>query len=168
GSAAVTVALLKVRGLGHAELEREVEVFVTLGKHPHLAKLLGVTTHPDGEACMLVEYAPCGSLDKVLSDAVDQGTEPSEVVRIAVALQICEAMTQLVEHGVVHRDLAIRNVLVFRFSPFDRTKVLVKVTDYGLALRGAVGSRGVTTHSGETARPMRWLSPEAITGRASD
>jgi serine/threonine protein kinase len=66
----VTVALLKVRGLGHAELEREVEVFVTLGKHPHLAKLLGVTTHPDGEACMLVEYAPCGSLDKVSSTLI--------------------------------------------------------------------------------------------------
>jgi hypothetical protein len=67
GSAPVTVALLKLRGLAHAELEREVEVFVTLGRHPYLAALLGVTIHPDGEACMLVEYAPCGSLDKVTS-----------------------------------------------------------------------------------------------------
>jgi len=25
--------------------------------------------------------------------------------------------------GVVHRDLAIRNILVFSFSPFDRTQV---------------------------------------------
>ena len=40
-------------------------MFVTLGRHPHLAALLGVTTHPDGATCMLVEYAPCGSLDKV-------------------------------------------------------------------------------------------------------
>ena len=63
----MTVALLKLRGLAHAELEREVEVFVTLGKHPYLAALLGVTIHPDGDACMLVEYAPCGSLDKVTS-----------------------------------------------------------------------------------------------------
>ena len=63
----MTVALLKLRGLAHAELEREVEVFVTLGRHPYLAALLGVTIHPDGEACMLVEYAPCGSLDKVTS-----------------------------------------------------------------------------------------------------
>ncbi|KAJ1475352.1 tyrosine kinase-domain-containing protein [Baffinella frigidus] len=114
---------------------------------------------------MLVEYAPCGSLDKVLSNAVAQRTEPSEVVRIAVALQICEAMAQLVVHGVVHRDLASRNVLVFLFSPWDRKEVLVKVTDYGQALLGAGGSRGMTTHSGESARPVRWLSPEALKKR---
>jgi len=47
---------------------------------------------------------------------------------------------------VVHRDLASRNVLVFSFSASDREQVLVKVTDYGLALVGAEsGSRGVTT-----------------------
>jgi serine/threonine protein kinase len=66
---------------------------------------------------------------------------------------------------VVHRDLASRNVLVFRFSPSDREQVLVKVTDYGLALVGAQGSRGVTTHSGEADRPVRWLSPEALQRR---
>jgi len=112
-----TVALLKLRGalgnlaLGSAsELEREVGVFVTLGRHPHLTALLGVATHPDGALCMLVEFAPCGSLDKVLADAADARRAPSEVVLITVALQICEAMTQLVEHGVVHRDLASRNL----------------------------------------------------------
>ncbi|KAJ1475533.1 tyrosine kinase-domain-containing protein, partial [Baffinella frigidus] len=159
-----TVALLKLRGaLG--EIAREIEVFVKLGRHPHLATLMGVTTHPDGSTCMLVEFAPRGSLHEVLCQQVESNSVPSEAVRITVALQICEAMTQLVEHGVVHRDLASRNVLVFSFSPTDREQVRVKVTDYGLALFGAQGSRGVTTFTGEAARPVRWLSLEALQRR---
>jgi serine/threonine protein kinase len=59
----VIVALLKLRGArgGSAEFAREIQVFVKLGRHPHLATLLGVTTHPDGSMCMLVEYALRGS-----------------------------------------------------------------------------------------------------------
>ena len=66
----MTVALLKLRGdwrsgdttpegalRGSAGFAREIQVFVRLGRHPHLATLLGVTTHPDGSMCMLVEYA---------------------------------------------------------------------------------------------------------------
>jgi len=107
-----TVALLKVRSSeGDASaLAAEVQVFVELGKHPHLATLLGTAKHPDGSACMLVEYAPLGSLDGVLVGPAGGGCETSEEVRLTVATQICEGMAQLALHGVVHRDLASRNV----------------------------------------------------------
>jgi len=58
----------------------QVEVFVTLGRHPHLAALLGVTTHPDGATCMLVEYAPRGSLGTLLSHLAEKNAPPSEAV----------------------------------------------------------------------------------------
>ena len=69
GGAPVTVALLKLRGAlgGSAEFAREIQVFVKLGLHPHLATLLGVTTHPDGSMCMLVEYALRGSKSSILN-----------------------------------------------------------------------------------------------------
>jgi len=167
GDAPTTVALLKLRGVigGSAELAREIDVFMRLGRHPHLAALLGVTNDPDGSTCMLVEFAACGSLDKVLGEAAERGETPSAAVRITIAMQMCEAMAQLVEHSVVHRDLASRNVLVFSFSLWDRKEVWVKVTDYGQALLGAQGSRGVTTHSGGEVRPVRWLAPEALQRR---
>jgi len=41
----------------------------------------------------------------------------------------------------------------------------VKVTDFGLALLDGGGTRGVTTHSGSEARPVRWLAPEALQTR---
>ena len=53
-------------------------------------------------------------------------------------------------------------VLVFEFCPFDCAKVRVKVTDYGLALRNGPATRGAVTHSNNLARPVRWLSPEAL------
>ena len=36
-------------------------------------------------------------------------------------------------------------MLVFAFSLWDREQVLVKVTDYGQAVLGSHGSRGVST-----------------------
>ena len=56
-------------------------MFLRLGRHPHLAALLGVTADPDGSTCMLVEFAPCGSLDKVLGEAAERGETPSAAVR---------------------------------------------------------------------------------------
>jgi serine/threonine protein kinase len=174
GGRAVTVALLKLRqSFGNAvAIAGEVEVFFKLGRHPNLTPLLGMTTHPDGSDCMLVEFAELGSLDNLLVQKADEGVEISEAVRITIAMQICDGMSQLAEYDVVHRDLACRNVLVFRFSPVDRAQVLVKVTDYGLALLDGGGTRGVTTHSGSDARPVRWLAPEALRtrrySRASD
>lgn len=108
----MTVALMKLRSSQGdvAALAAEVKVFVQLGKHPNLATLLGATKHPDGSPCMLVEYAALGSLDNVLAGPAGGGRETSEEVRLTVATQICEGMAQLALHGVVHRDLASRNV----------------------------------------------------------
>ena len=108
----MTVALMKLRSSQGdvAALAAEVKVFVQLGKHPNLATLLGATKHPDGSPCMLVEYAALGSLDNVLAGPAGGGCDTSEEVRLTVATQICEGMAQLALHGVVHRDLASRNV----------------------------------------------------------
>ena len=112
------MALLKLRqSFGNAvAIAGEVEVFFKLGRHPNLTPLLGMTTHPDGSDCMLVEFAELGSLDNLLVQKAEEGVEISEAVRITIAMQICDGMSQLAEYDVVHRDLACRNVLVFRWT----------------------------------------------------
>jgi len=56
----------------------------------------------------------------------------------------------LAYNGVVHGDLACRNVLIFRFDPIEPKKNLVKLTDFGLSrfskiYSSVIGSVSTTT-----------------------
>jgi len=169
------VALLVLRNSNQAALsnmENEIRMFGTLGKHKHLAELLATCTQAQSEdKCMVMEFAPLGSLDHVLSKADEDGAEIGNLVKITVGMQVAEAMTHLHLHNVLHRDLAIRNTLAFRFDPQNWKMVLVKVTDYGLSLLVHTGYTGATsvaeiqTISSNAAGPIRWMAPESITRR---
>ena len=92
----------------------------------------------------------------------------SHLVRLTIAVQVADAMMQLELHNVIHRDLAARNILVFEFDALDWKKVLVKVTDYGLALladKGFSAGMMVSTHSASAAGPIRWMAVESLTRR---
>jgi len=92
-------------------------------------------------------------------------------VKITVCMQVAEAMTHLHLYNVLHRDLATRNTLVFRFDPQNWKLVVVKVTDYGLSLLTHKGFTGgasvveVATMSSNAAGPTRWMAPESIMRR---
>ena len=166
------VVLLVLRNTSHAnlsDLQNEIEVFSVLGKHRHLAELLGTCTHsPSGDQCMVMEFAQQGSLDQLLTTAAEQNTPVSNLSLLAVAVQVADAMMQLEVHKVIHRDLAARNILVFEFDALDWKKVLVKVTDYGLALlagKGFSAGKMVSTHSASAAGPTRWMAVESLTRR---
>jgi len=170
------VALLIIRNSNTAalsDMEREIHMFGTLGKHKHLAVLLATCTQPQsGDKCMVMEFAPQGSLDHVLSKADEDGVDVSNLVKITIAMQVADAMTHLHLHNVVHRDLAIRNILVFLFDVQNWKNVLIKVTDYGLSLlinKGLTGGSSVVeigTNSSNAAGPTRWMAPESIKRRA--
>ena len=166
------VVVLVLRNTSHADLSdfrNEIEVFSLLGKHRNLAELLGTSTHPQsGDKCMVMEFAQQGSLDHVLSASAEQDVHVSNLVRLTIAVQVADAMMQLELHNVIHRDLAARNILVFDFDATDWKKVLVKVTDYGLALladKGFSAGKMVSTHSASAAGPIRWMAVESLTRR---
>jgi tRNA A-37 threonylcarbamoyl transferase component Bud32 len=169
------VALLVLRHSNQAalsDMENEIRMFGTLGKHKHLAELLATCTQAQSEdKCMVMEFAPLGSLDHVLSKADEDGIDISNLVKIMVGMQVAEAMAHLHLYKVLHRDLAIRNILAFRFDPQNWKQVLVKVTDYGLSLLAHAGFTGGTsvveiqTISSNAAGPTRWMAPESIRRR---
>ena len=55
---------------------------------------------------------------------------------VYLCIKVLDGMLQLQEYKVIHRDLALRNVLAFEFCHTDCSKVRVKLTDYGLATTG--------------------------------
>jgi len=170
-----TVALLVLRNTYQAaleDMEHEIRMFRTLGLHKHLVVLLATCTHPQSQdKCMVMEFAPLGSLDHVLSKADEDGRDIGNLVKIVVGMQVADAMDHLHLYNVVHRDLAIRNILTFRFDPQNWKDVQVKVADYGLSLlvkKGlTVGASVVeiSTNNSNTAGPTRWMAPESLKRR---
>ena len=137
----------------------EAAVFERLGRHPRLTRLLGTSTDPEGRSVLVTEFAALGSLDRVLESLDEEGIEPSNTVLLQCALQVCEGMEQVIESELIHRDLALRNILVFEFDAQNPREVRVKVTDYGLTREGQY------YYGGNEELPIRWMPPEALERR---
>jgi hypothetical protein len=168
------VALLVLRQSDRAavsDMKNEIQMFSVLGKHRHLALLLATCTQPQsGDMCMVMEFAQHGSLDHVLMKAAEDGQDVSKLVLIAMGMQVAEGITHLHLHDIVHRDLAVRNILVFQFDSQDWKRVLLKVTDYGLSLLANGYAAGlsvveISTKHENTGGPTRWMAPESLLRR---
>ncbi|CAM4954870.1 unnamed protein product [Rotaria socialis] len=151
------VVLLKIEG---AKANREAGYYVQLGSHPHIVHTYGMVEN-DFNALMLVqEYATEGDLAELLKENEFQ---PSKLVLLEIFLQIIDAMVYLANYGIVHGDLACRNVLVFRLHNSNPQENLVKLTDFGLTrastLYSVVGSTASTTL---VVVPLRYAAPEIL------
>ncbi|MCW8383553.1 WD40 repeat domain-containing serine/threonine protein kinase [Streptomyces justiciae] len=115
-------------GLG--DFEREAEVWVGLGLHPHIANCVYVRTLEDVPR-VFAEWADGGSLAEAVRHRTLYGDDPL-VALLDVAIQSAWGLDHAHENGVVHQDVKPANVMLTR----DGT---VKVTDFGLARARAVG-----------------------------
>ncbi|CAF4150727.1 unnamed protein product [Adineta steineri] len=151
------IILLKIDG---AKANREASFYVQLSSHPYIVKTFGLVQCNPGSFMLLQECAPHGDLSELLRE---NGFKPIERVLRKIFLQICDAMICLADNGIIHGDLACRNVLVFRFNSIEPNGNLVKLTDFGLT-RGStiysmVDSPSMTTM---TTIPIRYVAPEIL------
>ncbi|XP_037665409.1 non-receptor tyrosine-protein kinase TNK1 isoform X3 [Choloepus didactylus] len=129
---------------------REVSVMMSL-EHPHVLRLHGLVLGQPLQ--MVTELAPLGSLHARL-------TAPAPAPPLPVALlclflrQLAGAMAYLGARGLVHRDLATRNLLLVA----PRT---IKVADFGL-VRPLRGARGRYVMGGPRPIPYAWCAPESL------
>ncbi|XP_031408502.1 protein-tyrosine kinase 2-beta isoform X5 [Meleagris gallopavo] len=118
--------------------------------HPHIVKLIGIAE--EEPTWIIMELYPYGELGQYLEQNKHCLTVPTLVL---YALQISKALAYLEAINCVHRDIAVRNILVA--SP-----ECVKLGDFGL-------SRYIEDEeyykASVTRLPIKWMSPESINFR---
>ncbi|XP_013874916.1 protein tyrosine kinase 2 beta, b isoform X1 [Austrofundulus limnaeus] len=118
--------------------------------HPHIVKLIGIIEQDP--VWIVMELYQYGELGNYLTQNQNKLTNTTLVL---FSLQICKALVYLEGVSVVHRDIAVRNVLVA--SP-----ECVKLGDFGL-------SRYIEAEeyykASVTRLPIKWMAPESINFR---
>lgn len=74
--------------------------------HPNLVQTYGVSMDSD-HPYIVLEYCEGGSLDKIVFSEVIKRKEQRSLV-----LGIAYGLVHLHTHKIIHRDLAVRNILV--------------------------------------------------------
>lgn len=127
-----SVAVLQVHS---GNVAAEVGVLLKLGQNqPRLVQFFGQCIEGT-DTLLVMELAPMGSLDQALERIEGNMTRGH---RVAMLQQVCSAMETLAAYKLIHRDLALRNVLLFGYDPVDVSKTSVKVSDFGLTVSAAL------------------------------
>lgn len=148
----VNVAVKTCKDCSSAVMEKFMSEAVLMKKldHPHIVKLIGIIE--EDPVWIVMELYQYGELGNYLTENQNKLTNPTLVL---FSLQICKALVYLGGCNMVHRDIAVRNVLVA--SPD-----CVKLGDFGL-------SRYIEDEeyykASVTRLPIKWMAPESINFR---
>ena len=105
----INVAVLRVHT---GNIAAEADILLRLSSHPRLVQLLGVCKEGD-ESLLVMEFAALGDMKIYLEEIEDSITVGH---KIAILQQLCSGMEAVSAAGLIHRDLALRNVLVLLLS----------------------------------------------------
>jgi hypothetical protein len=120
--------------------------------HPHIARLLDAGRTADG--------LPYFVMERVHGRPIDQACEGLALeARLALFLQLADAVAHAHRHLLVHRDLKPANVLV-------DDEGQVKLLDFGIAkaLQDDAADGAEATHTGQRAFTPHYASPEQVRG----
>ncbi|MXQ97787.1 hypothetical protein E5288_WYG018357 [Bos mutus] len=116
--------------------------------HAHIVRLLGLC--PGSSLQLVTQYLPLGSLlDHVRQHRGALGPQ----LLLNWGVQIAKGMYYLEEHGMVHRNLAARNVLL-------KSPSQVQVADFGVADLLPPDDKQLLYNEAKT--PIKWMALESI------
>lgn len=146
-----------------ARFNRECGTVAQL-EHPNTIKVYDFGTGEGGTLYIAMEYVDGESLDKVIER--ESPLPPARVVNIL--RQVCGALDEAHDQGVIHRDLKPENVILGeKLGQRD----FVKVLDFGIAARtesADAKKEQRLTQQGMVLGTPPYMSPEQFTGAELD
>ena len=121
--------------------------------NPNIVQVYDFIDSPEG-ACIVMELVHGEDLRSLLK----RGGRLSLDRSINITLDVLSALQDAHEHGLVHRDISARNVLIGERGE-------VKVSDFGIAR--VIGERTLT-QTGELMGSVEYISPEQAGGEEAD
>jgi eukaryotic-like serine/threonine-protein kinase len=138
-----------------ASLEREARLLAELD-HPNIPKVYDFVRR--GERMWLVlEYVDGVSLDDVLKKT----KRLPEAFSCAVALEVCRALAHAHAHGVVHRDVQPKNILIAADGS-------LKLSNFSVAFDERLPTAPELLEGGTGYGGPAYMSPEQILGERAD
>lgn len=137
-----------------SRFEREISVLKKLDS-PSIVKCLDSGTTGDSVYYMM-EFVEGGHLDQYLARRTHSLDE-----KLRVLARVCRAVAEAHAHGVVHRDLKPRNIMIDadgRPHILDFGICAVETTDWSSWTRGTITQRG------DLIGTLRYMSPEQAWG----
>jgi serine/threonine protein kinase len=148
---------VKVLHLGDASaMLREMEALSTLS-HPRIVRFFGCTmlvgdaAGRSGGVGLVMELCDGGSLRDYL---LKHGDDTSSDHLLGACGQVAQGLAYLASQGMIHRDVACRNVLI------GAGLADCRIADFGLAK--VVADEGDANYYSNSAVAFRWAAPEAL------
>lgn len=146
---------ISMRGRGDTsrqQAQKEVNLMTKVKEHPNIIRIYDHWFSSSG-MFILMEFAPNGALDGVISSHRNLGKRFTEFQVLHYLQQLSSAIAFLHEERMLHRDLKPENVLIGQLGE-------LKIADFGLSKALSPESDLCTTFAGS---PL-YMSPEVCMG----
>lgn len=135
------------------ELLHEAETMARVCNHSFVIQFIGIVLDP--VPCVVTLFCENGSVENLIFKTPASAL-PDYDTLLRFALETAIGVKHLHMEGIIHRDLATRNLLIDE-------NFHIRVADFGFArVKDAAASKGYTN---STMGPVRWSAPEAMRRR---
>ncbi|MEO8904151.1 MAG: serine/threonine-protein kinase [Polyangiaceae bacterium] len=138
-----------------ASLEREARLLAELD-HPNILKVYDFVRRSE-RMWLVLEYVDGVTLEDVLKKT----KRLPETFASAVALEVCRALTHAHAHGVVHRDVQPKNILI-------ASNGSLKLANFSVAFDERLPTAPELLEGGTGYGGPSYMSPEQILGERAD
>ncbi|CAF1486657.1 unnamed protein product [Didymodactylos carnosus] len=106
--------------------------FSGMDSHPNVVEMYGlVDRHRSDSSVSVMLVQQAANQHDLRNFILTRSRFPHEGVLCEIFRQIAVGMIFLIENGIIHGDLACRNILVYRFNEYEPRQNLVKINKFG-------------------------------------